>query len=175
LKYFLFMAESRIAYLSAGANLGDRRAALIAAVQALSGGGRVRRVSAMFETEPVGYRDQPWFLNIAVEIETGFTPRELLAACLEIEARHGRVRTFAGAPRTLDIDILLHGDLVVDQPDLQIPHPRMTDRRFVLMPLAEIAPDAIHPVHRLSIAVLLARCQDASAIRRVSEFPHLSA
>ncbi len=129
----------------------------------------MRYISSVYETEPVGFLDQPWFLNIAVEAETSLAPQELLACCLEIEARHGRVRSFPGAPRLLDLDILLFDNLILDTPSLQIPHPRMLLRRFVLYPLAQIAPEVLHPVLGLQIVSLLAACPDLAIVTRHSE------
>ena len=159
------MAETAVAHLSAGSNLGDRKGNLARGMSALLGSGlRVRRVSPVFETEPVGLREQPWFLNVALEIETHLPPDELLSACLEIEAGLGRVRTIIGGPRTLDLDILLYGDLIIDKPGLRIPHPRMALRRFVLEPLACIAPYTVHPVLGETISGLLTICTDLSRV-----------
>jgi 2-amino-4-hydroxy-6-hydroxymethyldihydropteridine diphosphokinase len=132
-------------------------------------GAFVRRVSSVFETEPVGFRDQPWFLNIAIEIETALSPHQLLAVCQEIEAARGRTRPFQWAPRTLDLDILLYGDRIVEEPYLQIPHPRMAQRRFVLEPLTQIAPALVHPVSHQTIAALLASCPDPATVIHHSE------
>ena len=154
------------AYLLAGTNLGDRHANLDFARRSLSRGGRIAKASSYFETEPVGFLDQPWFLNQALEFETTLLPLELLALCQEIESSSGRVRTFPNAPRTLDLDILLYDDAVITGKDLIIPHPRMTDRRFVLEPLAEIAPEFEHPVRRRTIRSLLEICPDRSLVRR---------
>ena len=152
-------------YLSIGSNLGDRVANLKQAMESLNELGPIlRKVSPLFSTEPVGFRAQPWFLNVALALETRLHPMKLLEHCQQIEQSLGRVRTFRDAPRTLDLDILLFGDLVIDRPDLQIPHPRMTERRFVLEPLARIAPDAVHPVLGKSIRSLLAACPDKSAV-----------
>jgi 2-amino-4-hydroxy-6-hydroxymethyldihydropteridine diphosphokinase len=134
------------AFILAGTNLGDRKANLDFALSALGKGGTVIKTSSRFETEPVGFLDQPWFLNQAFELETRLAPSDLLVLCQNIELSCGRVRTFPNAPRTLDLDILLYGDVVVDQEDLTIPHPRLPERKFALEPLAEIAPDFIHPV-----------------------------
>jgi len=164
------LIESSITYLSGGSNLGDRKANLRYAIEDLRTAGMiVRRISSVYETEPVGFPDQPWFLNLAVEVETSLGPQELLACCLEIEARHGRIRSFPGAPRPLDLDILLFGNLILDLPPLQIPHPRMAQRRFVLHPLAQIAPEALHPVLGLKIASLLTACSDPAIVTRHSE------
>jgi 2-amino-4-hydroxy-6-hydroxymethyldihydropteridine diphosphokinase len=155
-----------IAYLSAGSNLGDRKANLEFAMNALAAKSAVKKRSAYFETEPVGYLTQPWFLNIAVEIETPLEPRQLLAFCHGIEESCGRTRAFSNAPRTLDLDILLFGELVVTEEHLVIPHPRLAERRFVLEPLAQIAPGVTHPVLRKSIRALLEECTDPSEVRR---------
>ena len=130
------------AYLSAGSNLGDRKQNLTYALASLEKQTTIRQVSSFFETEPVGYGNQPWFLNLAIEIETCLTPPELLNLCQEIEKSCGRIRTFPNAPRTLDLDILLFEDRVMNDKDLILPHPRLPERRFVLEPLAQIAPVA---------------------------------
>ena len=155
------------AYISAGSNIGDRKASLESALTSLARQCDVKKVSSYFETEPVGYLDQPWFLNIAVAIETHLSPSELLHACKTIEESCGRIRTFPNAPRTLDVDILIYGDVVMNEPDLIIPHPRLAERRFVLVPLAEIARDVIHPVLKKSIQSLLDACPDTSEVRSV--------
>lgn len=126
------------AYLSLGSNLGDRRRFLSEAVATL--GPSVVAVSPVYETAPVGGPDQEQFLNIVVELDTDLAPRELLSVCHRLESGAGRVRVQRWGPRTLDVDILLYDDLQLDDPDLQIPHPRMYDRRFVLAPLRDIAP-----------------------------------
>jgi 2-amino-4-hydroxy-6-hydroxymethyldihydropteridine diphosphokinase len=138
---------STIAYLGLGSNIGDREATLESALAKLGEAGvQVLRESMKIETDPVGFLDQPVFLNMAVEVETTKSPRELLAAILTIERELGRVRTIRNGPRTIDIDILLYGSLQIQEPDLTIPHPRMTERGFVLQPLAELCPDLVHPV-----------------------------
>ena len=144
-----------IAYISAGSNIGDREANLDFGARRLGEHGKLIRKSSVFETEPMGYVDQPCFLNQVFELETALTPFELLAFCNEIERDGGRVRTFPNAPRTLDLDILLYDDRIISEPDLIIPHPRMTERRFVLEPLAEITPDLQHPVEKKTIRELL--------------------
>jgi 2-amino-4-hydroxy-6-hydroxymethyldihydropteridine diphosphokinase len=113
---------------------------------------RVLRRSSVYETDPVGYLDQPAFLNMVVAVETSLSPRELLARLLKIERELGRVRTFRNAPRIIDLDILLVGSMILDEPDLQVPHPRMMERRFVMEPLSEIAPDLVHPITGRTIA-----------------------
>ena len=156
-----------VAYISAGSNIGDREANLDFGARRLGERGKIIRASSFYETEPVGYADQPWFLNQVFELETMLTPHELLAWCNEIERDRGRVRTFPNAPRALDLDILLYGERVINDPNLVIPHPRMTERRFVLEPLAEIAPELTHPVEKKTVGRLLANCPDKAAARKV--------
>lgn len=159
------MPNMNIAYLAAGSNLGDRKGNLENGIKGLLKAGLVlRHISSVYETEPVGLLEQPWFLNIALEMETHLSPRELLVCCLEVESRSGRVRSFANAPRPLDLDILLYDDLIIDEPELRIPHPRMARRRFVLEPLSEIAPEVEHPELKVNIARLLSTCTDRSAV-----------
>jgi 2-amino-4-hydroxy-6-hydroxymethyldihydropteridine diphosphokinase len=133
------------AYIGIGANLGDREGAIASAVDLLHAeeGLEVLAVSALRETDPVGYVDQPRFLNGAVAVETSLSARELLGRLLEIERRLGRVRGegLRFGPRTIDLDLLLYGDETIDEPGLQVPHPRLTERRFALEPLAELAPE----------------------------------
>lgn len=158
-------------FILAGTNLGDRKANLDFALRSLAKGGTVIKTSSCFETEPVGFLDQPWFLNQAFELETPLTPSELLSFCQNIEASCGRVRTFPNAPRTLDLDILLYGDNVINQEDLIIPHPRLVARRFALEPLAQIAPEFVHPVLKKSIRSLLETCPDSSRVHVAARFP----
>jgi len=129
------------AYLSLGSNLGDRQRFLEEAVGSL--GRSVQAVSAIYETEPVGGRAQDAFLNLVVELDTDLTPRQLLAVCHRLESAADRVRQERWGPRTLDVDILCVDGVTVDEPDLQVPHPRMRERRFVLAPLADLAPDLV--------------------------------
>jgi 2-amino-4-hydroxy-6-hydroxymethyldihydropteridine diphosphokinase len=157
----------KTAYLSMGSNMGDREACLRAGLNALTDAGVIpTRVSPVYETEPVGCVDSGWYLNIAAEVETALSPEDLLRRCQEIEASLGRMRRYRNAPRTLDIDILLMGDVILSQPSLTIPHPRMTGRRFVLEPLADIAPDALHPVLKKPVSELLLLCEDVSSVFR---------
>ena len=133
-------------YLSLGSNVGDRKANLDAAIEGLGRLGTVAAVSAYYETEPVESRQQPWFLNCAVKLETELMPRQLLSRVLDIEKAMGRKRVQTKGPRSIDIDILLFGSSVVEAKGLTIPHPALHERRFVLEPLAEIAPEVRHPV-----------------------------
>jgi 2-amino-4-hydroxy-6-hydroxymethyldihydropteridine diphosphokinase len=137
-----------VVHIGLGANLGDREATIRAALERLDAeeGIEVVRVSSLRETDPVGYEDQPPFLNGVAELETELPPGELLERLLAVERDLGRVRQGPRyGPRTIDLDLLLYGDALVDEPDLEIPHPRMTERRFVLEPLAELRPDLVIP------------------------------
>jgi 2-amino-4-hydroxy-6-hydroxymethyldihydropteridine diphosphokinase len=159
---------AEIVYLSLGSNIGDRGANLNVAIAALSSSSvRVRRVSAFYETEPVDYLAQDWFLNCVVEGETELPAGTLLRGLREIEMRMGSRKVIAKGPRILDIDILLYGDETIVTPELQVPHPRMTQRRFVLVPLVEIAPNLRHPSWHATAAELLATTTDRSEVRRV--------
>ena len=149
------------AYLSLGSNIGDREANLQAALDRLD----PLRVSPIYETEPVDYKAQPWFLNVVAEIETELFPRQLLAQTQRIERELGRVRSLPKGPRTLDIDILLLGSVVMHTPELEIPHPRLAERRFVLAPLADLAPDLRHPVTHRSVREMLAGLADTVVVR----------
>lgn len=135
------------AYVALGANIGDPPAQIRSALRELGAlpGTRVARASSLYRNPPVGRLDQPEFVNAVAQVETRMEPRELLDRLLGIERAHGRVRDEPNAPRTLDLDIILYGEAVVNEHGLVIPHPRMLDRAFVLVPLAEIAPDAIVP------------------------------
>ena len=153
-------------YLSLGSNIGERAGNIARAIAELPGRGvRVVKRSALYETEPVEFLAQGWFLNCVVEVETDLVPGELVRALLEIERGMGRKRVLPKGPRIIDMDILLFGPLAVREKDLEIPHPRMTERRFVLVPLAEIAPSALHPVLKKSVAELLAVTPDGSEVR----------
>ena len=155
-------------YLSIGSNLGDRAKNLRDAIAALRKVGiDVKRISSMYETEPVDYLDQSWFVNMAMEAETELPPAALLRALHAIETQMGSKKLIAKGPRLIDMDVLLYGNEVIDTPELQIPHPRMHLRRFVLEPLAEIAPNVRHPVSGLSVSEMLARTPDKSLVRKL--------
>ena len=161
------MGEKRV-YLSLGSNIGDRRGNLRAAIDGLPHGGvAITRVSSLYETEPVDLKEQPWFLNCVAEAETHFDAFMLLRALREIETKMGSKKLVAKGPRLIDIDILLYGTETIDTPELQVPHPRMHLRRFVLVPLAEIAPGAVHPILKLTVAQMLGRTPDNSVVRRL--------
>jgi 2-amino-4-hydroxy-6-hydroxymethyldihydropteridine diphosphokinase len=156
-----------LAYLSLGSNVGDRAAQLRDALTRLSTAGRVVAVSSFYETEPVEFTQQPWFLNCVVALETAKTPQQLVDAILQIEQEMGRRRTQNKGPRSIDIDILLFGDTIMDSNELTIPHPAMHQRRFVLEPLAEIAPEVQHPVLKKTIRELQDALPEGQAVRRV--------
>ncbi|HKC72412.1 MAG TPA: 2-amino-4-hydroxy-6-hydroxymethyldihydropteridine diphosphokinase [Terriglobales bacterium] len=144
----------KLVYLSLGSNLGDREANLQAAIEHLAALGEVAAVSSFYETEPVEFARQPWFLNCAVALQTEKMPKQFLAALQGIEKAMGRQRAQPKGPRVIDLDILLFGNSVVDTAGLTIPHPALHQRRFVLEPLAEIAPEQRHPVFKRTIREL---------------------
>ena len=152
-------------FLSLGSNVGDRQKNLARALCLLEENGvEVLRKSFMYLTEPVDVLDQPWFINQAVEVASSLTPHELLELARRIEALLKRRRRQVKGPRTIDIDILLAGDTVIDTPELTIPHPHLPRRNFVLVPLAEIAPSARHPVLRKTVAAIARASQDPSKV-----------
>lgn len=145
-----------VAYVGIGSNLGNREENCLKAIRLLFHKGiAVRKESAMYETEPWGVKDQPMFINMAIEIETDRAPLELLRLLKAIEEEIGRKETVRWGPRKIDLDILFYDDLIINEPGLRIPHPHMHERGFVLKPIAEIAPEKIHPVSRKTIKELL--------------------
>jgi 2-amino-4-hydroxy-6-hydroxymethyldihydropteridine diphosphokinase len=148
-------------YIALGSNVGDRPANLADAIERIKAAGvRVVRASSIYETEPRDLRDQPWFLNQVIETQTDLLPRQLLSRLKKIEREMGRKRIVDKGPRVIDLDILLFAESVVSTPELQVPHPRIAERRFVLEPLAEIAPDLRHPATKQTIREMLGRVTD---------------
>jgi len=157
------------AYLSLGSNLGDREANIASALKMLGREARILEVSSLYETEPVGYKDQPWFLNCACSVETNLSPQALLEFVKAIEKNLGRKPTLRFGPRLIDIDILFYDGLILDSPDLVVPHPRLAERAFVLVPLKEIAPNLVHPLSGLTIEELFEGAENLERTRLYSE------
>lgn len=159
------MRNGKLIYLSLGSNLGDRAANLEDAINALAGiGVHVLRRSSVYETEPVDFLAQPWFLNCVVEAETQLEPRPLLQALQGIERSMGSQKLVPRGPRIIDLDILFYEDAVIHEQGIEIPHPRLSERLFVLVPLAELAPKLLHPVLRATIHELLNATDDRSSV-----------
>jgi len=157
-------------YIGLGSNLGDPIAELRGAVTELeSRGVELRARSSLYRTEPVDALEQAWFVNAVAEIRFGGRPDELLQICLNVETARGRERTRRNQPRILDLDVLLLGDIVLASDELTVPHPRLHERRFVLEPMVQIAPDAIHPGLRKTMRDLLKECVDDSKVVRLEE------
>lgn len=157
----------KLVYLSLGSNVGARENQLRSAIQRLGQSGRIVTVSPFYETEPVEFTDQPWFLNCAVALETEEMPEHLMTTILRIEHDMGRERTQKKGPRSIDIDILIFGSTVMDLPELTIPHPSMHERRFVLEPLAEIAPEAWHPTLKKTVRELCDGLPAGQAVKKM--------
>jgi len=156
-----------LAYISLGSNLGDRAANLRCALEYLKQVGNIQKVSGFYEAEPVDVPDQPWFLNCVAALQTTSPPDALLRSILSIEQKMGRVRIRDKGPRLIDIDILLYGNDIIGGAGLKIPHPEMQNRRFVLEPLAEIAPEVVHPILRETARKLLERLPPGQVVRRL--------
>jgi len=158
-------------YLSLGSNLGDRQGEITTAIGKLKKLGMITAASSLYETEPVEMTEQPWFLNCAVALETELMPKQLLKAILAVEREMGRRRTQLKGPRSIDIDILLFGNSIVETRGLTIPHPAMHQRRFVLVPLAEIAPGIRHPVLKKTAGELRDALPASAAVRHFGRIP----
>lgn len=158
-------------YLALGSNIGDREKSLREAVGLLAGRGvRIVKLSSIYETEPVDYLDQAWFLNAVLEAQTDLPAAQLLTTLRHIESQMGSKKAFAKGPRLIDLDILLYGNDTIATPELEVPHPRMLLRNFVLVPLAEIAPALRHPSWPATAAELLSRSPDRSVVRKSSSW-----
>ena len=159
------MKDPRSVFLGLGSNVGDSEATIERSLLSLEGHGfHVTARSSLYLSEPVDAPAQKWFLNAVVEGETDLLPHDLLTRCLEVESALGRVRTVHHGPRTIDIDLLLFGDLVCRTPDLTLPHPCLPERLFVLLPLEEIAPELRHPLLGVTVSELRSTCPDRSAV-----------
>lgn len=153
-------------YLLLGSNLGDRRQHLLDALAGISYLGTIRKVSSVYRSAAWGNLEQPDFLNATVELETAHSPSELLKGILDIETGMGRVRNEKWGARLIDIDILFYDNLVVNTPELAVPHPQLQNRRFTLVPLAEIAPGLLHPQLRKTVNQLLRNCTDSLSVEK---------
>lgn len=164
-----------VAYISFGSNMGDKVESLRQAVSFLQQHPsiEVTKVSSIYDTDPVGYEDQDLFMNLVVEVKTSLGAESLLDACQEIEQQLKRVRLIRWGPRTMDLDIILYGDEIIETERLIVPHPRMHERAFVLVPLAEIAPNVIQPVENTSITELLAQVGE-EGVRLFSKITHVN-
>jgi 2-amino-4-hydroxy-6-hydroxymethyldihydropteridine diphosphokinase len=168
-------------FLSLGSNLGYRKRNMRRAIALLeSSGAKILARSSLYQTQPIGYNDQPWFINQVIEVESGLSPWELLGLLQSIEKKMGRTKTHPNGPRLIDLDILLAEETILETEALTIPHPRLAQRNFVLAPLTEIAPNVIHPALQRSIAALHRAAGDRSLVHKLkksskkdlSESPH---
>lgn len=164
----------KITYLGLGTNLGNREEYLCKAIAMIGEKiGEVVSCSSVYETEPWGFQSENEFLNAVIKVRTGLKPSGLLGRILMIEALLGRLREEKGySSRFIDIDILLYGGEIITKKNLQIPHPRIQDRKFVLVPLCEIAPEMVHPVLKKTFAALLEECRDESVVKKLKSFNH---
>ena len=158
------MIEPVTAYLGLGSNLGNRQDNLDRALELLSQRFRVEKVSSVYDSEPVGNTEQPHFLNLVCQVHTKLNPTELLTLVKGIESKLGRISSKPNTPRPIDIDILFYGDQVIETSELVIPHPRLAERAFVLIPLDEIAPDLVHPVSGKTIKELLQEVTEVQGV-----------
>ena len=157
-------------YLALGSNLGDRMGNLMSAVERLSQKMTIKKVSSVYETKPAYYEEQPLYLNTVLSAVTELEPYDLLRFLKGIETELGRKTSFRNAPRIIDIDVLFYGDRIIQTPELAIPHPRLVERAFVLVPLTEIAPGLVHPVIRKKISKLLAEVKDVNGVRKFGKW-----
>lgn len=161
--------QSYKAFLSLGSNLGDRQTNLRLSIELLERFDlKIIKLSSIYETAAWGLTDQPAFLNQVIEVETEFLPGSLLMLCQEVEAQMGRQRVKKWGPRNIDVDILIYEDEIMDEDDLMIPHPFMHERRFILVPFCEIAPDLEHPVYDKTIKTLLKDCEDKLEVKKIA-------
>ena len=154
------------AWVALGCNLGDREMSLRTALRAVGSFCGILRLSSIYETDPVGFADQPAFLNAVVNVATEMDARTLLHRLLQVERDMGRERTLRNGPRAIDLDLLIYDGLVLKEPALEVPHPRLHERRFVLAPLAELVPELVHPARGQTIAELLAQLAAGKWVRR---------
>lgn len=157
------------AYLGLGSNLGDKKQNLTQALRLLSSRVKIMKMSSVYETEPVGYSEQPLFFNIVCQVSTTLSPQELLRFAKEIEYQMGRKASFRNAPRIIDIDMLFYDDQIIHTEELTVPHPHLTERAFVLVPFAEIGPGFVHPEKKKNIAQLLNNLEPVTGVQRLSE------
>lgn len=164
-------------FVALGSNIGDRLGFLQKAMDALGSapGFKVRRVSSVYETEPVGKKEQPQFLNAAVELNSLMSPEDVLVTLKQIERAVGRTPSERWGPREIDLDLIYVQDLVIDGPELVLPHPEVDSRKFVLTPLAEIAPEFLDPLRNRSLRELLLSCPDPNSVIKISSAIHTSA